>query len=82
MSYTFRIDDISINTNCEKVEQMIFNLNERYPDSRYILGISPMVCDMSKDNKPDHFFTIKTDRWAFDNEKELLEMLNDFKRRV
>ena len=36
----------------------------------------------TKDNKSDHFFTIKTDRWAFDNEKELLEMLNDFKRRV
>lgn len=28
------------------------------------------------------YFTMKTDRWAFDNEEEVLELIKDFKGKV
>ncbi len=30
----------------------------------------------------DPFYTIKTDRWAFDNPEELSELLSDFKSKL
>lgn len=44
---TFRFDDISINTNEEKLISMIDMIFSKYTDSEIILGISPFVHDMS-----------------------------------
>ncbi len=56
MNHTFRIDDVSINTDYKKMENMISILDKKYPDSVFVLGISPIVSDMSKDTKPDRVF--------------------------
>jgi hypothetical protein len=45
---TFRVDDVSVNTNQEKLLEMIALLNQRYNNSRFLLGISPLVCDMKE----------------------------------
>lgn len=45
---TFRIDDVSVNTDPEKLAKMIEVLNKEYPDSTFLLGVSPLVCDMSE----------------------------------
>lgn len=40
---TFRIDDVSVNTDLDNLSQMVKSINERYPDAKVILGISLMV---------------------------------------
>lgn len=36
----------------------------------------------TEDNGGGAYFVIKTERWAFDNVQELIDTLNDFKRRA
>ena len=43
----FRIDDISVNSCPEKLVAMISILDRAFQNSRFLLGISPLVCDMS-----------------------------------
>lgn len=54
----FRIDDISINTSEEKLIEMIFLLDQAYSDSKFLLGISPLVCNMKeyKDKRNERIF--------------------------
>jgi hypothetical protein len=44
----FRIDDVSINTNQDKLLEMIRLLDEKFVHSRFLLGISPLVCNMQE----------------------------------
>ena len=55
---TFRIDDVSVNTNEEKLMEMVSLLDRYYSHSRFLLGISPLVCDMSeyKDKRNERIF--------------------------
>ena len=43
---TFRIDDVSVNTCPDKILGMISVLDRTYPQAKFLLGISPLVCDM------------------------------------
>lgn len=43
---TFRIDDVSLNSCPDKLFRMISVLDRAYPKSNFLLGISPLVCDM------------------------------------
>lgn len=43
----FRIDDVSINTDAKKLEQMIMWLQDKFDGCRIILAVSPAVSDMS-----------------------------------
>jgi hypothetical protein len=47
MRKTFRFDDISLNTNCEKFVKILSLLKCKFPDSDVLLGISCLVHDMS-----------------------------------
>ena len=47
MNLTFRIDDVSVNTNPEKLKAMLRRILAHYPGSLIVLGVSPMVQDMS-----------------------------------
>ncbi len=42
----------------------------------------PALLHLYEDNKPDFYFVLQTERWAFDDETELLELLKDFKKRI
>lgn len=42
---TFRIDDVSVNTDMEKLWVMITLIKEKHPDARIIYGVSLIVCD-------------------------------------
>lgn len=55
---TFRIDDVCINTNEEKLLEMLSLLDNNYSNSHFLLGISPLVCDMSdyKDKRSERIF--------------------------
>lgn len=55
---TFRIDDVSINTDENKLLRMVEVLNERHSNSQFLLGISPLVCDMSEhhDKRTERIF--------------------------
>lgn len=44
----FRIDDISLNTNREKISNIIDIILNKYVNSNIILGISPIVHDMKE----------------------------------
>jgi hypothetical protein len=46
-TYTFRFDDISINTDIEKLRRMCALLRKKIRDVRIIMAISPAVCDLS-----------------------------------
>lgn len=54
MTYTFRFDDISVNTDAAKLEKMIRFLQSTFPHPRLriILAISPAVCNMSSCEAP------------------------------
>jgi hypothetical protein len=55
---TFRIDDVSVNTDETKLTNMIEMLNGCFPHSVFLLGISPLVCDMSEysDKRSERIF--------------------------
>jgi hypothetical protein len=50
--YTFRFDDVSINTDSSKLINMIAFLRDKVPECRIILSVSPMVADMSACEDP------------------------------
>lgn len=54
----FRIDDISVNTNQQKLLAIVDCIFKRYPDSRLLLGVSPLVNDMSNysDRRSERIF--------------------------
>jgi hypothetical protein len=53
-TYTFRFDDISINTDIEKLRRMCAFLRKKVRDVRIIMAVSPAVYDMSEsENKND-----------------------------
>ena len=45
----FRIDDVSLNTCSKKLLKMVSTIDQIYPNSTYLLGISPLVCKMAED---------------------------------
>ena len=47
MTATFRIDDISLNTNPIKLAEITSLLKEKYVDCKIMLAVSPIVFDMS-----------------------------------
>lgn len=51
MSIVFRIDDISINTAEVRLRSQISMLLNKYEDSTILLGVSPLVFDMSEGNQ-------------------------------
>lgn len=55
---TFRIDDVSVNTDEAKLKGMVGLLNESFPNSIFLLGVSPLVCDMSEhsDKRSERIF--------------------------
>jgi len=42
----------------------------------------PVLLGLYDEGKNDYFITLKTERWAFDNIKEINEVLNDFLNRI
>jgi hypothetical protein len=50
MSIVFRIDDISINTSELRLRSQISMLLDRFEESSILLGVSPLVFDMSAGN--------------------------------
>lgn len=50
--YLFRIDDVSINTDAKKLEQMILFLQDMLDGCRIILAVSPAVADMRACEEP------------------------------
>lgn len=54
----FRFDDISLNTNREKLLEMMSLLKSKFPDSNVLLGVSCLVHDMSceSDRKQERIF--------------------------
>lgn len=53
VDYVFRIDDISINVDQEKVKDIVNSIFKKYPCSTVLLGVSALVSDLSqsKENK-------------------------------
>jgi hypothetical protein len=48
MTLTFRIDDISLNTDAELLASILQLLRDKFPEARIILAVSPIVFDMSE----------------------------------
>lgn len=42
----------------------------------------PATLHLIEDDKPDYYFTIKTDRFAFDDIDEMVTLLNGFKKMI
>lgn len=55
---TFRIDDISVNTDAEKLTRMVHFLNETFSErhTRIILGFSPLVFDIPPNEPQERAF--------------------------
>ena len=55
---TFRIDDISLNTDAKKLSSLVECLCNRFPDSKILLGVSPVINDMSNyiDKRSERIF--------------------------
>jgi hypothetical protein len=49
--FTFRIDDISINTNTVKLNSIVSAIFARFPESVVLLGISPVVFSSEQSNE-------------------------------
>lgn len=50
----FRIDDISLNTDKNRLYKILNSILLKHSDCKFIFGISPFVCDMSKENFPNN----------------------------
>lgn len=51
---TFRFDDISVNTDIKLVNQMTDLIFEKYPDSKVIWAVSPIVFDFGSNNEKNN----------------------------
>lgn len=48
MAIVFRIDDISVNTSEKRLRSQINTLLSQFPEANVMLGVSPLVFDMSE----------------------------------
>ena len=55
---TFRVDDVSLNTDSKKLLSISDKIFKRFPDSKLLLGVSPLVNDMTNysDKRSERIF--------------------------
>ena len=49
LPHIFRFDDVCINSDMDRTNKQTDFLFEKFPDCQVMWGISPLVCDMSKE---------------------------------
>lgn len=49
----FRIDDVSVNTNPDNLRGIVGVIQERLPEAKFLLAVSPMVHDVSEEPSAD-----------------------------
>jgi hypothetical protein len=50
----FRIDDVSVNTDLEKLKKIVNTIGKAAPQAKFLFAISPLVHDVSKERVGDH----------------------------